>query len=95
MIGSGLMMLCQMAAAVPGLMLLGFRIGFAPSQFRRPKWIVVSACFLQSVVAYCMLGELGSFSKFFDVTWLLSMALILLGYVLLAAWPGAPNSDVH
>lgn len=92
-IGGGLMMFCELVVAVPGLLLLAFRVGFAPRQFRRPKWLVISVCFVQPVFGYCVLGELTQFSNYFAIVWLVSMALIATGWVLVAAWPEQLKGD--
>lgn len=86
-IGGGVMLLCQLAIAIPAAVLLVGMIVTSTARMQHPKYWTALGCVSQPIPLAFALRELGQFSAAFDIIWLTSMGLFLVGFLVLAIWP--------
>lgn len=91
-VGGGLMLLCQFIVAVPCVLLAVLFLATSPARRRNPKYWWVLACFAQPIPVAFLLSRRSQFSDSFGEIWVVSMGLILVGFILIAIWPerGSP-----
>lgn len=81
------MLLCQLAVSIPCVLVLLAILVISPGRQQHPKYWVALACVGQPIPLAFVLREMGPFSNYFEVIWLISMAFVLVGLVVLIAWP--------
>lgn len=90
-IGGGIMLLCQCAvSAISTLIVLGLLVT-SSARRQHPKYWLAFACSVQPMPLVVVLREIGQFSPQFCTIWLVSMSLVVVGFVGLVVWPNKGN----
>jgi hypothetical protein len=81
------MLLCQLVVSVPcTLIVLGLLVT-SSARRRHPKYWIALVCSAQAMPLVLVLRDIGQSSPHFCTIWLVSMSLVLAGFVALAVWP--------
>ena len=86
-IGGGIMLLCQIALAIPCTLIVVGLLATSARRRRHPKYWFALACSVQPLPLMLVLRAMGSFSPHFCTLWLISMGLGFIGFVGLVVWP--------
>jgi hypothetical protein len=86
-IGGGIMLLCQLAVTLPCTLIILCLLATSRTRRRHPKYWLALASSAQPMLLMLVLRQLGQSSPHFCTIWLVSMALVPVGFFGLVIWP--------
>jgi hypothetical membrane protein len=72
--------------AIPAALIVFSFVMGSPSKRHQPKYWIAFACVAQPIPVALILREIGLFSPHFEPVWFVSMAVFLIGMILVAVW---------
>ena len=86
-VGAALLLLCQLAVAIPCVLIVIALMATSAERRYHPKYWWALGCIAQAIPVALLLGRRIPFFVQFEAIWMASMALVPIGFVVIAAWP--------